>query len=173
MTTVIIVGLNDIDVSSRNVDRKQLRQVLRVVLDKGATFPSEVAPRTDLSNEQAGAFLRELEEAGVLERLVPKKKRSDKRLLDRRGELWKRGKKGIGEFEKAHWYGLNSELDWAIQVRTEQGEHIIINEYGNKIGEPEFNEETGKYENPMLQQNILDFSVNRLEDHRKKREEGW
>lgn len=98
-------------------------RVLEIVAEKKASFPSEVSPRTEESTGKVGEILRELEEIDLLESLTPKMKKSDQRLLDRRNELWGRGKRGIDEFRQPNWYGLNSDRKW--RLKTDDGLRII------------------------------------------------
>lgn len=112
--------------SKRSVNQKLLRKTVKTVADKKATYPSEVSSYVSQDPGTVGRLLRELEEAGFLERLKPRMKHSDQRLLDRRSDI----EGGMKEFKKRNWYGLNSDLCWALPD-PEKGVHV--NEYHDRV----------------------------------------
>ena len=112
---------------SLQVAQPVARQVLRVVANKKATYATEVKHNTELNAvSKAGEVLHKLEDAGLLERLIPSDMHNDDRLLDRRTELWKDNVKGLGDFRQRKWYGLNSSREWALQVSRKD---FCVDEY--------------------------------------------
>lgn len=132
--------------SGRQVEQKFLRKVVKVVCDKGATYPSEVASRCSHDPGEVGELMRQLKKSGFLEELSPKMKHSDKRLLNRRNDI----EGGIKEFKKRNWYGLNSDLEWSFRDRNRD---IYVNEYHNHIANPDPNRKS-----------VIDRAVDMLEE---------
>lgn len=136
---MILMGLEDFSssVQGRKVNQKLLRNVLKVVADKRASYPSEVAHYVDASRKECGSLMRRLKDAGVLERLQPKMKHSDTRLLMRRREF----DGGIDYMSQMNWYGLNSAREWHLK-NDSTGQWV--NEYHKPIENGE------EYENDLI-----------------------
>lgn len=108
-----------------------LREVLSVVAQKKATYATEVKWNTSISSiKKAGEILHILEDAGVVERLVPVQKDNDERLLDRRKSMWANDDKGLDDFRGKKWYGLNSDLHWELQPK---GYDYVVDEYHDPV----------------------------------------
>jgi len=133
--------------SGRKVEQKLLRKVLKVICDKKTSYPTEVAHHTSKDPGEIGSLLRELEDAGILERLKPKMKHSDDRLLKRSRDI----QGGIKKFSQMNWYGLNSDLNWVLKDKN-SGKYT--DEY----------HETLLDQDPDIEENILDMAVNRMEE---------
>lgn len=140
-----IMGLKDhYGTSSREVDQKLLRKVLKQVCDKQATYPSEVSYFVQEDKDKVGLIMRQLEQVGILERLIPQKKNGDRRLLK---ASIRTDKRSLEQMKQPNWYGLNSDMDW--EIKQTSGE--VIDEYGNVIEDHE-----------GVDQNIVDKSVKRM-----------
>lgn len=125
------------------VEQVMLNQILEVIASKKASYAREISRETGYTSGEISRLLYRLEDAGVLEQLVPKKKLSDQRLLDRRKDLWKRGLKGLDAWRKMNWFGLNSELSWKLSAR----EHDFYVDEHHRILKPG-DLATGLYETP-------------------------
>lgn len=138
---------SDLNVLDRNrqVDQKFLGNVLKVVAKKKATYPTEVSKYVDQDIDKCAKLLRQLEESGVLERLKPKMKNYDGRIVSRRNDgIFS----GIEEAKRMSWYGLNSVYDWQLKVNNRE---LYVNEYHEVIDQPE-----------EISENLVDMAVNKM-----------
>lgn len=134
--------------SGRKVEQKLLRKILKVVADKKATYASEVSHFVDADPSEVASILRQLEESDVLEVLKPKMKHSDPRLLSASKRT---GKRSIDQMRQPTWYGLNSDVDWALKDKKRG----YIDPYGNSV------------ESPEIRKNLMDYAVDRMDQEGK------
>jgi hypothetical protein len=108
------------------VEQRALRQIVKVVAEKGASYPSEISAFTDYDEKTVGKICRRLAEANYFERLRPKTTLSDQRLEDRGHVV----NGGIQAMRSRDWYALNSDITWRMKVWDSDK---VINEYGEVV----------------------------------------
>lgn len=108
------------------VEQKALRQIIKKVAEKGATYPSEIAAFTDYDEKTVGQICRRLTEANYFERLEPKFKGGDPRLRKRSDAV----NGGIQAMKGRDWYALNSAKEWRLRLWDDDR---VVNEYGELI----------------------------------------
>lgn len=127
----------------RKVEQKLLNRILKVVCDKQASYPGEIAARVDAGEEKVGSILHDLVKQDVLERLFPSMKGNDQRLLNRRRSV----NGGKDAMNQRDWYALNSDYDWALK---DNNTGRYVDEYGNTV------------ENPDRRESLADMAARRI-----------
>lgn len=113
--------------NTSKVKQTLLSDILRVIANNQASYPSEIAHKVNASTKKVASICHKLKDADVLESLSPKLKHYDGRIQKRMMGV---PFEGVKEMKKPNWYGLNKELDWVLKNNTD-GEWY--NEYHEPI----------------------------------------
>lgn len=111
-------------------DFEKVFKVIEVIAKKKASYGKEISGNTGIDRKSVSRILHKLRDEGYIERLQPKIKNSDRRLLDRTEDMWANDMKGIDQFSNAKWYGLNSSHQWVLKVDSDNPDDPdYVNEY--------------------------------------------
>lgn len=127
------MGLNDHIESSGGptVAQDLLNEIVSYLFKKRASYASEIAHGIGEDEKDVAKVLKHLYHEGLLVTLKPKTKHSDRRLLLRRQELWRRGVKGVSSFQGSRtWYAFAD----TVQIDGEE-KHLVYIEEDDAHGE--------------------------------------
>lgn len=125
----------DLEYEQGSLDRKKVFKIMRAVANLKVTYVSELISYTGIERDELKRILYELHDNNLLERLNPRLKGSDDRLLSRVAYFNTRGISGINQFRNMNWYALNSERDWFLSV---EGRDLVVDEYHNLVDMDEY-----------------------------------
>lgn len=111
---------------AQKVEQKAIRQIVKVIAEKMASYPAEIAAFCDYDEKTVGQICRKLVEVDYLERLNPQLVGGDDRLRSRSHSV----NGGIQAMKAMDWYGLNSDIQWRMKVWDSDK---IINEYHQEV----------------------------------------
>lgn len=127
LTAMIDFGEDISNYSGSSYEFTDVVKIVDVIANKKASFKSEIAGIKGLDRDTVGKILHKLEEEGILERLNPKFKHSDQRLLSQRSRP---NLNSIDEFKNCKWFALNSDLQWVLKIREScDTEYEYMDEY--------------------------------------------
>ena len=133
-----IDGSIEENIEGNEYDFNKTMAVLQTIATKKATYGTEIAQKNRIDRKTVSNILHELEDKGYIERLIPKKKNNDQRLLDRRTHMFRNSMKGLEGASSPKWYGLNSEHDWSLKVNNDNTSVDFVDEYHREVDfEPE------------------------------------
>ena len=137
------MGLDDYEpeveeqISDQNqLDHRKVFRIVRSIAKLKASYKSELSRYTAVDQNTLGIILYELLEAGILEKLTPKFKHNDDRLLGRKSDLRTKGITGIDRMRTMEWFALNSEREWFL--KTNDG--FYVDEYHRRYSPDELEE---------------------------------